>query len=95
MTERILTRHPAGKVGVTIELDKYNMMRDAIIEVLTEKEQIDFKTLREEVKKRLLGDFRGSIGWYFTTVKLDLEARSIIERVPGKKPQILRLKAKS
>ncbi|MFX1367685.1 MAG: DUF6958 family protein [Promethearchaeota archaeon] len=92
MTERIVTQHPAGKTGVKIELDKYNMMRDAIIEVLKETGNIGFIQLREQVKKKLLGDFRGSIGWYFTTVKLDLEARGIIERVPGKKPQILRLK---
>ena len=92
MTERIVTQHPDGKTGVNIELDKYNMMRDAILEVLEEAGNIGFIQLREEVKKKLLGDFRGSIGWYFTTVKLDLEARGIIERVPGKKPQIIRIK---
>ncbi|NHJ12889.1 MAG: hypothetical protein EAX95_04395 [Candidatus Thorarchaeota archaeon] len=95
MTERILTQHPTGKEGVNIELDKYTMMRKAILEVLTRVDQIDYMQLREEVKKRLLGDFRGSIGWYYTTVKLDLEARGIIERVPGKKPQIIRLKKKA
>ena len=95
MTERILTRHPTGKAGVAIELDKYNMMRKAILEVLGRIDQIGYLQLREEVKKLLLGDFKGSIGWYYTTVKLDLEARGIIERVPGKKPQILRLKGKS
>ena len=30
-------------------------------------------------------------GWYLTTVKLDLEARNIIERIPNKSPQQLRL----
>ena len=28
--------------------------------------------------------------WWVTTVKLDLEARGLIERVPGKSPQRLR-----
>jgi hypothetical protein len=39
-----------------------------------------------------LPEFRGSIGWYTTIVKLDLEARDLIERITDKKPQPLRLK---
>ena len=35
-------------------------------------------------------EFRGSIGWYTTIVKLDLEARGLIDRIPDKKPQHLR-----
>jgi hypothetical protein len=37
-------------------------------------------------------EFRGSIGWYTTIIKLDLEARGLIELIPDKKPQHLRLK---
>jgi hypothetical protein len=36
--------------------------------------------------------FEGSIPWYVTTVKLDLEARGVIERVPGPGEQKLTLK---
>ncbi len=43
---------------------------------------------------RLPGDFEGSVGWYATTVKLDLEARGLIERMPGESPQVLRLTGK-
>lgn len=32
----------------------------------------------------------GSVSWYTTTVKLDLEARGELERVPGSRPQRLR-----
>ena len=35
--------------------------------------------------------FDGSISWYVTTIKLDLEARGIIERIPKKRPQTLKL----
>jgi hypothetical protein len=39
-----------------------------------------------------MGDaFEGSVSWYVTTVKLDLETRGVVERVPGQKPQRLRL----
>jgi hypothetical protein len=42
--------------------------------------------------RKFIQEFRGSIGWYTTIVKLDLEARRLIERIPDKKPQHLRLK---
>jgi hypothetical protein len=32
----------------------------------------------------------GSVSWYTTTVKLDLEVRGEIERIAGSKPQRLR-----
>jgi len=36
-------------------------------------------------------DKLGSISSYTTTDKLDLEARGLIERIPGSRPQVLRL----
>lgn len=32
-----------------------------------------------------------SVSWYTTTVKLDMEARGLIERIPGSRPQALRI----
>jgi len=48
--------------------------------------------VREDVNDYLRERFEGSVSWYFTTVKLDLEARGILERVPGERPQRIRLK---
>ena len=38
-------------------------------------------------------EFKGSPMWYITTVKLDLEARGLIERIPKSSPQQLQLKS--
>jgi hypothetical protein len=89
---RIKTLHPEGKEGVNIEREKYDLLRCTIIEVLDGTNQLSFKALRDEIEQRIGRDFKGSVSWYYTTVKLDLEARGEIERVPGTKPQMLRLK---
>ncbi len=91
MTERILTQHPQGKLGTNIEKTKYDVVRDAILRAIREQEEIPFSELPAAVEKNLT-NFEGSIGWYTTTVKLDLEARGEIEQVPKQSPQVLRLK---
>ncbi|UCG82698.1 MAG: hypothetical protein JSW38_11000 [Dehalococcoidia bacterium] len=50
-----------------------------------------YNTMRGAMVGEMKGKFEGSIPWYFESVKLDLEARKVIERVPGKKPQHVRL----
>ena len=90
MNERIQTLHPAGKQGVNISKDKYDAVKAAIIQALQENGMLTFSGLNEAVGRQLAGNFEGSIGWYFTTVKLDLEARGIITRV-GKNPQQIKL----
>ena len=52
---------------------------------------MDFKDLPAAVESALERPFDGSVSWYVTTVKLDLEARGVIVRVPKARPQRLRL----
>ncbi|MBN8833636.1 MAG: hypothetical protein J0H76_04575 [Sphingobacteriales bacterium] len=40
--------------------------------------------MMEALYTKVKDDFEGGVQWYGETVKLDLEARKIIERVPGK-----------
>jgi hypothetical protein len=95
LEERILTRHPdPDKSGVNIAKPKYDAVRKAIIESVGTHGEITFKDLTEDVRRRLSGQFEGSISWYVTTVKLDLEARNVIERIPKSKPQRVRLVAR-
>jgi hypothetical protein len=91
LSEKILTLHPQGKQGVNIDRSKYDTMRNAIVEALGEQSEMTFTELNKAVGAKLEGSFDGSVGWYYTTVKLDLEARGVIERVPGSRPQRLRL----
>jgi hypothetical protein len=88
--EKILTQHPEGKKGVNISKEKYNVIRKAIIESL-DKDELTYTFLTESVKKKLENKFEGAIGWYVETVKLDLEAKKIIKRIPKTKPQLYKL----
>lgn len=93
ISEKVTALHPdPEKQPTQIDRDKYEAMRAAILKAIEEHGELAFKALAQEAEARLEGVFEGSIGWYVTTVKLDLEARDLLERIPGKSPQVLRLK---
>jgi Family of unknown function (DUF6958) len=88
--EKILTKHPLGKSGKNISKQNYQSLKQAIVSALRKKE-LTHTELIDNVNKKLKGKFSGNISWYAETVKLDLEARKIIERTASK-PQKYRLK---
>ena len=91
--EKILTLHPEeGKRGVNISRTKYEMIRQAILDAVRSQGIITYQGLVSLVDYNLRNRFEGSIPWYVTTVKLDLEARGEIERVQGPGEQKLSLK---
>ena len=93
--EKILTLHPEeGKQGVNISRAKYEMIRQAILNAIRSQGSISFQGLVSLIDYSLRNRFEGSISWYVTTVKLDLEARGDIERAPGSGEQHLRLTKK-
>ena len=91
MKDMIRTLHPEKKQGVNINRQKYEMIRKAIFSALHKQNEISFMNLSREVEKEVNGNFEGSVTWYVTTVKLDLEARGMIKRVPHSRPQLVRL----
>jgi hypothetical protein len=91
MKDTIRTLHPEKKQGVNISKEKYEIIRDAILCVLQEKKEITFMNLSRAVEKEVNGKFDGSVTWYVTTVKLDMEARGEVKRVPNSRPQLVRL----
>ena len=90
--ERILTRHPAGKKGVNILLSRYEQIRNYILDTIREQGEITFSDLADKAVDDLSESFDGKVLWYITTVKLDLEARDLIERIPRTSPHKLRMK---
>ncbi|MGE5464298.1 MAG: DUF6958 family protein [Syntrophothermus sp.] len=91
MKDMIRTLHPEKKQGVNISREKYEMIRAAILSTLQNQNEMSFMKLSRAVEKEVNGNFEGSVTWYVTTVKLDLEARGVIKRVPNSRPQLLRL----
>lgn len=91
MKDRIRTLHPEKKQGVNISKEKYDMIRNAILCVLQSQKEITFMKLSRAVEKEVNGNFDGSVTWYVTTVKLDMEARGEIKRVPNSRPQLVKL----
>lgn len=88
--EKILTRHPLGKNGKKISKQTYETLKKAILSALRRKE-LTHTELLNQVDESLKGKISGNISWYAETVKLDLEARKIIERTSST-PQKYRLK---
>lgn len=78
--EQIQTLHPiAGKTNKRISLEKYNIIRENILAILHDKE-LTHTELMESLYDRVKDTFDGGVQWYGETVKLDLEARKVIER---------------
>lgn len=91
--ESIQTLHPqAGKTNKKISLEKYTLIRDVILKILT-KEELTHTELMEELYVRVKDNFTGGVQWYGETVKLDLEARKLIERTKTK-PEKYKLESK-
>lgn len=91
MRDMIRTLHPEKKQGVNISKEKYEVIRKAILATLRTQKEISFMNLSRSVEKEVGKTFNGSVMWYVTTVKLDLEARGEIKRVPNSRPQLVKL----
>ena len=89
--EFIQTLHPqVGKINKKISLDKYNFIRANLLAILCEVEPTHTE-LMESLYVRVKDTFNGGVQWYGEVVKLDLEARQIIERTKTK-PEKYKLK---
>lgn len=90
--EFILTMRPEPKKqGARIEKAKYDMVRNAILANLRAYGALSFTRLGNLLEEQLLKSFDGPVAWYYTTVKLDMEARGEIRNVANSEPQLIEL----
>ena len=92
--EKVICENPdRGKSPTRIDAWKYQLISRAIMKSVPNKgDGVLFKDLTGKVKRMLTAEQQrkiGSIMWYTVTVKLDLEAKGHIVRVPKSKPQRL------
>jgi hypothetical protein len=89
--EKIQTLHPLpGKTNKPITLEKYNFIKEHLLKAIGKK-QLTHTELMEALYSRVKDTFEGGVQWYGEVVKLDLEARNIIERTTTK-PEKYKLK---
>ena len=97
---RVVCHTPTpGKKPTRIHRWKYDLLRGIILDILTASltaspDGVQFRSLPSLIEERLSPEQQanlGSVSWYTTTVKLDMEVKGDIERVPRVTPQLLRL----
>lgn len=80
----------AGKQGTPVTPLKYNTMRAAMLKVIPRRKTgISWDELVAAIAPNLPAELfphLGSVRWYCKAVQLDLEAKGVIERLPGSKP---------
>lgn len=86
--------HPdPEKQGTRVTKATYEAYRDALLQIIPDTEQgIEYGALSKAVVPYLSPELVESTsqGWWVTSVKLDLEARGLIERIPTKGKQRIR-----
>jgi hypothetical protein len=83
-----------GSGGFNVTSAKYEPVREAIMSALPRsKTGMTFNDLVASIESKLPKELfpkPGSVAWYTKVVQLDLEAKGLIERIPGAKPQRIR-----
>ncbi len=84
MEPKIQLQHPTGKKAISMDKEKYDVLKKSILNILKTKGEFThteiLKAVLEDFKKNKI-KFEGSIEWNMEWVKLDLEARKEIKRV--------------
>lgn len=89
MDSKIQLTHPAGKKAIRMSIEKYEMIKSALISCLDKKRSLTHKEMLTAItdyfQKHHL-NFDGSIEWHMEWVKLDLEAKKKITRLDQTSP---------
>lgn len=89
MNKKIQLLHPAGKKAVTMNPEKYTILKEALLTFLRINGESThtgiIHAISEDFKKNKI-IFEGSVAWHLEWVMLDLEARNEIIRISRKTP---------
>ena len=85
---------PGGMDGWTMDERQYELMKAHILEMIDDESDVDGTILLKEVVAAAQDRYsthelfpKGRVRNYCTFTKVDLEARCIVERLPGSSPQ--------
>ena len=84
MEQKIQLRHPAGKHADRMYKGKYDTIKKALMASLKKWGELTHTELLLAITENFSSNkikFDGSVEWHMQSVKLDLEANNIIERV--------------
>lgn len=88
---------PGGLDGWTMDLDQYQAVHDLILEIIEDDADDDgtvsLQHIVDEIQERLAGSGlfpKGRLTNYVRYTKTDMEARCLVERIPGSSPQRVR-----
>ena len=90
MEQKVRLKHPQGKKPVSMSKEKYDLLKPVVLKYLRSKGKAPFSEISSAITKDFKTNrtkFQGSLPWHLEWVKLDLEARKIIKRVPNTTPQ--------
>jgi hypothetical protein len=90
MNEKVQLNHPQGKTPIRMSKEKYDLLKPALLKCLRAIGEVTFSETLNAIKKELKAKgqtFQGSLPWHLEWVKLDLEARKLMRRVPNTSPQ--------
>jgi hypothetical protein len=88
--KKIQLKHPDGKKAPSIATDTYDAICKSLIGCLTRKKKATYAAMVREVGadfKISKTKFRGSLQWYVEWVRLDLEAKGTLKKIPKTSPQ--------
>jgi hypothetical protein len=89
MEQKKQLKHPAGKKAISMDMEKYELLKKAVLNCLKEEGELTHKEMFEAIAKSFKKNrtkFAGSVEWHMEWVKLDLEARKEIKRVADSSP---------
>ena len=90
MEQKIQLTHPQKKKAPSIDKEKYDAIRSSLVGCLKRNGKSTHAEIMHEVGndfKTQNVKFQGSLQWYVEWVKLNLEAKHIVKRIPRTSPQ--------